>query len=154
MSFRDSIAALKALGDENRLRALLAMSGRELCVCQITELLQLAPSTVSKHMSILRQADLVESRKDGRWIYYRLATDYAPQSVQTLVRELQSELADDPKWKRDQKSLEEILATDPEILCRRQAGTDSSPGDCEDGICCLPEPETAMQTEGMGNPCN
>ena len=42
MSFRDTLAALKALGDENRLRALLACSEQELCVCQITELLQLA----------------------------------------------------------------------------------------------------------------
>jgi ArsR family transcriptional regulator, arsenate/arsenite/antimonite-responsive transcriptional repressor len=44
-----------------------------LCLSQIIELLGLAPSTVSKHMAILHQAGLAETRKDGRWIYYRLA---------------------------------------------------------------------------------
>lgn len=58
----------KALAEENRVRILLALEGRELCVCQIFELLDLAPSTVSKHLSILRQARLVEGRKEGRWM--------------------------------------------------------------------------------------
>ncbi len=58
----------KALADENRVRMLLALKGGELCVCQITELFGLAMSTVSKHLSILYQAGLTESRKEGRWI--------------------------------------------------------------------------------------
>ena len=58
----------KALSDQNRIRVLMALRKRELCVCQIIELLGLAPSTVSKHMSILRHARLVESRKEGIWI--------------------------------------------------------------------------------------
>ena len=62
----------KALADQNRIRALLLLKDRELCVCQITEVLSLAPSTVSKHMSILKQAGLVQMRKEGRWAYYRL----------------------------------------------------------------------------------
>ncbi len=61
-----------ALSDRNRVRALAQLQGGELCVCQIIELLQLSPSTVSKHMSILRHAGLVEARKDGRWMYYHL----------------------------------------------------------------------------------
>lgn len=64
-----------ALSDENRLRALLSLRNGELCVCIITEILKLAPSTVSKHMSILRDAGLVLSRKEGRWIYYRLQAE-------------------------------------------------------------------------------
>ena len=74
----------KALSDENRVRMLLALDGRELCVCQIIELLGLAPSTVSKHMSILANARLVEGRQEGRWRFYRLArnpgqiTDHGP----------------------------------------------------------------------------
>ena len=62
----------KALADENRVRILAALKNRELCVCQIIDLLQLAPSTVSKHLSILRQARLLAVRKTGRWAYYRL----------------------------------------------------------------------------------
>ena len=51
---------------------LLALRGGELCVCQITELFGLAASTISKHLSILYQAGLVDSRKEGRWIFYAL----------------------------------------------------------------------------------
>ena len=69
----DFMAVTKALADENRVRMLLALQKQELCVCQIIELVKLAPSTVSKHMSILRAARLVDARKDGRWMFYRLA---------------------------------------------------------------------------------
>ena len=58
----DLMDVLKALADENRLRALRALQGGELCVCRLIALLELAPSTVSKHLSILRAARLVESR--------------------------------------------------------------------------------------------
>jgi len=52
------VKALKALGDETRIRAVLALRDNELCVCQIVELLELAPSTVSKHLQILKEAGL------------------------------------------------------------------------------------------------
>ena len=70
---RGFMAVAKALADANRTRALMCLRDGELCVCRIMELLQLAPSTVSKHLDILYRAGLVESRKEGRWIYYRLA---------------------------------------------------------------------------------
>ena len=71
-AMREFMSITKALADENRIRTLLALRQGELCVCQITELFGLAPSTISKHLSILFQAGLVESRKDGRWFYYQL----------------------------------------------------------------------------------
>ena len=72
---RECMNVIKALADENRVRILMALRGRELCVCEVIDFLGLAPSTVSKHMSILKNARLVESRKDSRWVYYRLAQD-------------------------------------------------------------------------------
>ena len=72
---RELMAVVKALADENRVRIVLALQPGELCVCQIVELLRLAPSTVSKHMSILEAARLVDRRKQGRWMFYRLAED-------------------------------------------------------------------------------
>ncbi|MHC4105048.1 MAG: ArsR/SmtB family transcription factor, partial [Planctomycetota bacterium] len=68
----DFINMTKALSDENRVRAIMMLRNGELCVCQLIEMLGLAPSTVSKHMSILRQARLVQVRKEGRRMYYRL----------------------------------------------------------------------------------
>jgi DNA-binding transcriptional ArsR family regulator len=63
---RDFLSITKALSDEARVRALLAVKDGELCLCQIIHLLRLAPSTVSKHMSILVQAGLLECRKERR----------------------------------------------------------------------------------------
>ena len=54
------------------------LEGQELCVCQVIELLGLAPSTVSKHLSILKHARLIDGRKHGRWMYYRLADEDVP----------------------------------------------------------------------------
>ena len=69
----DFMTIARALTDENRVRILMALEGRELCVCQVTGFLDLSPSTTSKHLSILRQARLIESRKKGKWVYYRQA---------------------------------------------------------------------------------
>jgi len=70
---REFLAITKALADETRVRALLALRDGELCLCHVIELLQLSPSTVSKHLDVLCQAGLVERRKDGRWVHFRLA---------------------------------------------------------------------------------
>ena len=71
----DTITIIKAMADENRIRILMALRGKELCVCTLTELLDLAPSTTSKHLSILKQARLIESVKDGKFVYYRLVRE-------------------------------------------------------------------------------
>ncbi len=117
------MTVIKALADENRVRALLALRSRELCVCQITELLELAPSTVSKHMSILKQARLVDSRKEGRWIYYRLAEDDAPPNVSEAHAWVMKALSDDSQTHQDDLNLKRILKLEPEVLCKRQART-------------------------------
>ncbi len=70
---REFLSVTNALSDGNRLRLFLSLSQQELCVCSLVDLIGLADSTVSKHMSILKEAGLVESRKCGRWVYYRMA---------------------------------------------------------------------------------
>lgn len=126
----DFIYIAKALSDENRVRALMLLSQGELCVCQLIEMLRLAPSTVSKHMSILRQARLVESRKEGRWMYYRLPDGDAPQCVLEAVRWVQKCLAKDKKIVADNKQLKLVCKIDKEELCgcyeRTKSGNDNS----------------------------
>jgi ArsR family transcriptional regulator len=117
---RDLLAVTKALSDENRVRMLLSLQGRELCLCQLIELFRLAPSTVSKHMGILHQARLVDRRKEGRWTYYRPAGRDAPAPVRAALRWVRQAGDDDPKVRRDAQRLETILEIDPEILCRKQ----------------------------------
>jgi DNA-binding transcriptional ArsR family regulator len=118
---RDFLAAMKALSDENRLRILVALNGRELCLCQIVELLSLATSTVSKHMSVLQQARLVDARKDGRWTYFRLADVDPPEMVRQAAELAVEALRKDAKIREDARRLKQILKIDPEELCRTQS---------------------------------
>lgn len=114
------MAITRALSDQNRIRTLTALNGRELCVCQIIELLELAPSTVSKHMSILANARLVENRQDGRWRYYRLADEKAPDEVQEAIAWTLKSLSKTPRILQDADRIKEILKLDPEVLCKSQ----------------------------------
>jgi DNA-binding transcriptional ArsR family regulator len=82
----------------------------------------LAPSTISKHLSILRQAGLVESRKDGRWIYYRLPQNGALPAAREAIRWLEGSVADEPRVVEDGQRLKRILKMDPAELCKRQCG--------------------------------
>jgi DNA-binding transcriptional ArsR family regulator len=115
----------KALADGNRVRVLGALRHEELCVCQIIELLGLAPSTISKHLSILRSAHLIDNRKQGRWMYYRLTalpgTDVAAEALNWVFRNLEGSA----QFIEDQQRLARILEMDPEILCKRQSGGES-----------------------------
>ena len=97
----------KALADENRIRALMMLTRGELCVCQIIEMLGLAPSTVSKHMYILKQAGLVKTRKEGRWIYYRL-TDKQNKSASEIINWLEKYLKNDSDILKDTKHLQKM----------------------------------------------
>ena len=116
---QDSLDDLKALADEPRLRALCALRGGELCVCQLIALLELSPSTVSKHLSILRSARLVESRKDGRWMYYRLATRFRTRASGKVLALLFVELDATARIRDDQKQLKKVCSESMEALCRR-----------------------------------
>ena len=117
---RDLLAVMKALADENRLRIVAALQGRELCLCQIVELLGLATSTVSRHASILQQARLVQSRKEGRWTYFRLDEDALPQAAEAKSLVVRA-LTGDAQIREDKKRLRQILKLDPEKLCRKQS---------------------------------
>jgi ArsR family transcriptional regulator len=122
---REVLAITNALADESRVRAVIALRRGRLCVCQIAELLQLAPSTVSKHLSILRQGGLVDAQKKGRWIHYFIP-DKPDESVRQTLDWLTSALAKDAKVAADMKRLKEILKENPEELCRRQLGKSKS----------------------------
>ncbi|MCP4260710.1 MAG: winged helix-turn-helix transcriptional regulator [Planctomycetes bacterium] len=126
----DFISITKALSDENRVRTLMMLGDGELCVCQLIEMLGLAPSTVSKHMSILRQARLVQARKEGKWMYYRLPDGDAPQHVLEALRWVQKCLAKDKKIVADNKQLKLVCKIDKEELCgcyeRAKSGKDKS----------------------------
>jgi ArsR family transcriptional regulator len=117
---REVVTIAKALSDENRVRILAMLEGRELCVCQVIELLDLAPSTVSKHLSILKQARLIDGRKQGRWMYYRLADEDVPAVAKDALSWALNGLGRDRRRQQDAERLIQILAMDPEVLCLTQ----------------------------------
>jgi len=89
------IKIFKALSDANRLRILKMLEVRPLCVCEIREVLNLANSTVSKHLSVLREADLITDQKDARWVNYRLNTGMRNGYVDVLLPLISKWLPDD-----------------------------------------------------------
>jgi ArsR family transcriptional regulator len=117
---REFMAITKALSDPSRVRILLALRRRELCVCQITELFGFAPSTMSKHLSILHHAGLIQSRKTERWVHYRLPDQPVPMAVRQALDWVQKSVADTPEAGQDRKKLKQILKLDPKTICRRQ----------------------------------
>ena len=107
----------KALADGNRVRVVMALTAYdELCVCQVTEILGIATATVSRHMSVLQNAGLVKSRKDARWVYYRLSKEFP----ETLLAWLKATLDHSSEITKDQEKLKTILSCGLDALCKTQ----------------------------------
>jgi ArsR family transcriptional regulator len=120
-----TVVLLKALSDMNRLRIVVAL-GRfeELCACQITELLQVTGATVSRHLGVLQHAGVLKSRKEGRWIYYRLAP---PVDADALFQWVDESSGKSDVFTADGQALEKIVGIGREDLCRLQRGEDCCP---------------------------
>lgn len=93
------VERLKALAHPVRLRILAMLRDGELCVCEITDVVGLAPSTISQHLSDLRRAGFISERKAGRWVHYTLVPEPFPTA---LLGVLWPELAGDPAVEADQ----------------------------------------------------
>ena len=117
---REFMAIAKALSDPSRVRILLALRRRELCVCQITELFGFAPSTMSKHLSILHHAGLIQSRKTERWVHYRLPDKPMPAVVREALDWVKKSLGESIEAAADTQRLDKILRMNVKEICRRQ----------------------------------
>jgi DNA-binding transcriptional ArsR family regulator len=114
--FLDSaVTFARALGHPARLRVVAMLRSGELCVCQITEVLGLAVSTVSAHLRELKMAGLITERKDGRWVYFSLSDD---PSAQRWIETALSESADDPRFSSDNAAVTQLRWLPVEDLCR------------------------------------
>jgi len=111
---RQIIKIFKALSDSNRLRIIKMLEVKPLCVCEITEILQLANSTVSKHLSILRDADLILDKKDGKWVNYALNTHISDDVKRQVLDLLKDGLPKDDLISRDRTKVKRV---DRNIIC-------------------------------------
>lgn len=115
----DFLYISKAFAEENRLRILHMLREQEVCVCQIVEILKLAPSTVSKHLSILEQARLVESEKRGKWVYYKLPKKPSKQ-VKDSLKLIYTSTEGSTQIQTDAKLLKKVLKICVEDLCKNK----------------------------------
>lgn len=128
-----------ALADPNRVRLLAACFDGELCVCQLVALVGLSNAAVSKHLSLLRDAGLLESRKQGRWVYYRLPEEPGAAAGEAIgwVRRHVGEAMD-----RDRGLMKQILGLEPVELCRMQRA----------GCCVVGSEKKSKQERRSGSP--
>lgn len=118
---RGLVETAKGLAHPTRLRLLGMLATGELCVCQMTAVLELAPSTVSQHLSVLSRGGLLSDRKVGKWVFYRLREGGARAAVLAPLLGL---LAEDAQVAADRKvvaglrnvSVAELCAADLDLV--------------------------------------
>ncbi|WP_172134972.1 metalloregulator ArsR/SmtB family transcription factor [Adlercreutzia sp. ZJ473] len=87
MDLEKTALLFKALGDENRLRILELIAAKEdLCACRILDELEITQPTLSHHMKILKDAGLVNARKQGRWMHYSISDGAMQEGIESLQR--------------------------------------------------------------------
>ncbi|MCM0755175.1 metalloregulator ArsR/SmtB family transcription factor [Desulfovibrio aminophilus] len=120
---RTFLKVMRAMSDPGRVKALKLLEGGELCVCRIQESLGLAQPTVSRHLRRLVEAGLVQNRKKGPWVYYRLADEPRPPMVATALANLRHWLNEDEDVRQALELLARTYETHPEgEACPRPEG--------------------------------
>ena len=103
-----------ALADKTRLRLLNLMAADEVCVCFFTEVLGDSQPKISRHLAYLRNADLVEARRDGKWMHYSIKWP-EDEGMRSVLRSTLTALAEDPEMRQDKVNYTNVCCT-PELL--------------------------------------
>jgi ArsR family transcriptional regulator len=113
---KEFLKVMKALSDPNRVRIVKMLQHKTMCVCEMQAALQIAQPSVSKHLRILEEADLVTHRKDGMWVNYRLSDGSSSPYVASLLGNLRHWLENDPDIAEIVNKLPDIRRED---ICRK-----------------------------------
>lgn len=97
----------RALADPTRLRLINLMGDDEVCVCFFVEILKTSQPKISRHLAYLKQAGIVGTRREGKWMHYRLVDPPNPHASRVL-REVRQVLAEDPEMQRDRSRLVKV----------------------------------------------
>jgi len=141
---KHSLLIAKALSDPTRLRILCALRSGEVCVCQIQAMLGVAASTVSRHLGLLEGAGLLESRREGRWMHYRLPDEAEGSAAAEAIAWVHRWLGDDAQIRRDAERLRVVLCVVPEELFQLLSAQGAC---CDLSVCCPPPGERAENPE-------
>ena len=113
---RHLLVATKAFADPTRVRLICVLRGEELCVCELCDVLGVVQSTLSTHLQYLRQARLVRTRNEGKWVYYTLSGDFT-RVADALFKLHRAELESDAQIRKDAAGLKKRLALRKEGSC-------------------------------------
>ena len=97
----------RALADRTRLRLLSLMGDTEVCVCFFVEILQTNQPKISRHLAYLRKAQIVDARREGKWMHYRIV-EPPNEHAARIFKEVRASLAEDAEMRRDRARLESI----------------------------------------------
>lgn len=103
-----------ALADKTRLRILNLIGDNEICVCFFTETLQEPQPKISRHLAYLRRSGVVQTRRDGKWIYYRLIQP-KDEAARRVLSEIEAWMATDEQMQKDRERLTQICCA-PEMM--------------------------------------
>jgi ArsR family transcriptional regulator len=106
----------KSLSDPNRLRILKMLQTKSLCVCEITDILQLATSTVSKHLSILKAVGFIIEEKDGKWVNYSINPRPFDPRISSILSTLDFWISDENAIIADRAKVQKVNRIE---LCSR-----------------------------------
>ncbi|HPN37406.1 MAG TPA: metalloregulator ArsR/SmtB family transcription factor [Melioribacteraceae bacterium] len=112
----EKVKIFKALSDANRLRILKILQEKSLCVCEIKEVLQLANSTVSQHLSLLKETGFIIEAKEGKWVNYMINPKPDNPIVSSILAMLVFWLQDEITIQNDLKI---ICDVDRNVICNK-----------------------------------
>lgn len=113
---KEELSLFKALSDETRLRVMVLLSEKELCVCQLMWALDLSQVKVSRHLTVLRNAGLVNNRREGLWIFYSLA-EPRNQLARSIFNTFKDYFKKSDFFKKDIKNMKSCVQVPMQELC-------------------------------------
>ena len=117
-TFDDELLFFRALADRTRLRLLNLMGTDEVCVCYFVEVLKINQPKISRHLAYLRRAGVVEARREGKWMHYRIAEPPGAHAAQ-IFEEVRAWLREDAEMRRDRERLVKVCcAPQPPVQLR------------------------------------
>ena len=114
------VKCLRALGDENRLRILMLLRERELCVLEVVGVLGISQPLASSHLAVLREAGLATAQREGRKIRYSLSPDAKSGGKHRLLSQVAESIADEPRIAADHERIAACAAFRGDAACDKK----------------------------------
>jgi len=113
---RDLVKSFKALSDPIRIRILKLLKKKTMCVCELTSVLKIGQSNMSHHLRILKEAGLINDKRNGLWVDYELSHGEYNKYATEILKTISKVLNDDPVVKEDLKIAAKV---NREKMCKK-----------------------------------